>query len=250
VTEQQRAGSGNREALAGRVVVVTGASSGIGEATARLAARQGARLVLAARRIDRLKALAADLGEAVPVETDMREPAQIQRMIDQAVSAYGGVDVLVNNAGQGLHVPVEQIRLEDFVAITEVNVYGPLLAMQAVIPLMRAAGGGHIINVSSGTTLLTPAGTAGYAATKAALNMLSAGARAELAGDGIVVSTVYPFVTATEFHDRLRAGSLRPRSPGLEPHPAEKVAEAIAGLVATGAEHAVLVPEKLRVREP
>lgn len=147
-------------------------------------------------------------------------------------------------------MPVEQIRLEDFVAVTEINVYGPLLAMQAVIPLMRAAGGGHIVNVSSGTTLLTPAGTAGYAATKAALNMLSAGARVELAGDGIVVSTVCPFVTATEFHDRLRAGALGPRSPGLQPHPAEKVAEAIADLVATGAEHAVLVPEELRVREP
>jgi NAD(P)-dependent dehydrogenase (short-subunit alcohol dehydrogenase family) len=180
----------------------------------------------------------------------MRDPAQIRRMVDRAVSAYGGMDVLVNNAGQGLHVPVEQIRLDDFAAVTELNVYGPLVAMQAVIPLMREAGGGHIINVSSGTTLMTPAGTAGYAATKAALNMLSAGARAELADDGIVVSTVYPFVTATEFHDQLRAGSGPPRSPGLEPHPPGEVAKAILDLVITGAEHAVLVPERLRVREP
>jgi NADP-dependent 3-hydroxy acid dehydrogenase YdfG len=250
MTEQQTAESRSHEALAGRVMVVTGASAGIGEATARLAAQHGARLVLAARRIDRLEALAADLGEAVPVQTDMRDPEQIRRMIDRAVSAYGTVDVLVNNAGQGLHVPVEQIRLEDFTAVTELNVYGPLLAMQAVIPLMREAGGGHIVNVSSGTTLMTPVGTAGYAATKAALNMLSAGARAELAGDGIVVSTVYPFVTATEFHDRLRAGSGPGRRPGLEPQSAEEVAEAIADLIATGAEHAVLVPERLRVREP
>jgi NAD(P)-dependent dehydrogenase (short-subunit alcohol dehydrogenase family) len=160
------------------------------------------------------------------------------------------VDVLVNNAGQGLHVPVEQIRLEDFAAVTELNVYGSLLAMQAVIPLMREAGGGHIVNVSSGTTLMTPVGTAGYAATKAALNMLSIVARAELADDGIVVSTVYPFITATEFHDRLRAGSGPPRSPGLEPQPPEEVAEAILDLVITGAESAVLVPEQLRVREP
>jgi NADP-dependent 3-hydroxy acid dehydrogenase YdfG len=250
MSEQQVAESRIREVLAGRVMVVTGASSGIGEATARLAGRYGARLVLAARRMDRLEALAADLGEAVTVQTDMRDPVQIRRMIDRAVSEYGTVDVLVNNAGQGLHVPVEQIRLEDFKAVTELNVYGALLAMQAVIPLMRQAGGGHIVNVSSGTTLLTPAGTAGYAATKAALNMLSAGARAELAGDGIVVSTVYPFITATEFHDQLRAGSGPPRRPGLEPQPPEKVAEAIADLIATGAEHAVLVPEPLRVREP
>jgi NAD(P)-dependent dehydrogenase (short-subunit alcohol dehydrogenase family) len=180
----------------------------------------------------------------------MRDPAQIRRMIDRAVSAYGTVDVLVNNAGQGLHVPVEQIRLEDLAAVTELNVYGPLLAMQAVIPLMRQAGGGHIVNVSSGTTLMTPVGTAGYAATKAALNMLSAVARPELADDGIVVSTVYPFVTDTEFHDRLRAGSGPGRRSGLEPQPAEAVAEAIVELVTTGAESAVLVPERLRKREP
>lgn len=80
--------------------------------------------------------------------------------------------------------------------------------------------------------------------------MLSAGARAELAGEGIVVSTVYPFITATEFHDRLRAGSGPPRAPGLEPHPPEEVAEAILDLVCTGAESTVLVPERLRAREP
>jgi short-subunit dehydrogenase len=251
-TEQQTAGSPNRDALAGRVVVVTGASSGIGEATARLAAKHGARLVLAARRTGRLEALAADLGEAVTIQTDMRDPAQIQRMVDRAVSAYGTVDVLVNNAGQGLHVPVEQIRLEDLTAITELNVYGPLLAMQAVIPLMRDAGAGHIVNVSSGTTLMTPTGTAGYAATKAALNMLSAAARAELAGDGITVSTVYPFITVTEFHDQLRDGSGvgRPRLPGLDPQSPEEVAEAILDLVITGAESAVLVPDRLRQRRP
>jgi short-subunit dehydrogenase len=250
VTEQQPAEPPNRDALAGRVVVVTGASAGIGEATARLAAKHGARLVLAARRTDRLEALAAGLGEAVTVQTDMRDPVQIQRMADRAVSAYGTVDVLVNNAGQGLHVPVEQIRLEDLTAVTELNVYGPLLAMQAVIPLMRAAGGGHIVNVSSGTTLMTPTGTAGYAATKAALNMLSAAARAELAGDGIVVSTVYPFVTVTEFHNQLRAGSGagRPRLPGLDPQSPEEVAEAILDLVITGSESAVLVPDRLRQR--
>jgi NAD(P)-dependent dehydrogenase (short-subunit alcohol dehydrogenase family) len=129
-TEQQIAGSPNRDALSGRVVVVTGASAGIGEATARLAAKHGARLVLAARRTGRLEALAADLGEAVTVQTDMRDPAQIQRMADRAVSAYGTVDVLVNNAGQGLHVPIEKIRLEDLAAITELNFYGPLLAIQ------------------------------------------------------------------------------------------------------------------------
>jgi short-subunit dehydrogenase len=115
---------------------------------------------------------------------------------------------------------------------------------------MRQAGHGHIINVSSGTTLMTPVGAAGYAATKAALNMLTAVARAELASDGIAVSTVYPFITATEFHDQLRAGAgpRRPRTPGLEPHPPEDVAEAILDLAITGDESAVLVPDRLRQR--
>lgn len=101
-------------------------------------------------------------------------------------------------------------KLDDLVAVVELNVYGALLATQAVILVMRARGAGSIINVSSGTTrMAAPVGTSGHTATKAALNVLSRSARAELAGDGIVVSTVYPFVTATEFHETLRAGSLR-----------------------------------------
>ena len=123
--------------------------------------------------------------------------------------------------------------------------------MQAVIPLMREAGGGHIVNVSSGTTLMTPRGHRRVRRDQGrAEHAVGRGHRAELAGEGIMVSTVYPFVTSTEFHDRLRAGSGPPRRPGLEPQPAEKVAEAIAEVVATGAECALLVPERLRLREP
>ena len=109
---------------------------------------------------------------------------------------------------------------------------------------MRERGGGSIVNVSSGTTLMVPTGTAGYASTKAALNMLSRTARAELDEHNIAVSLVYPFVTATEFHDTLRAGD--GPQPGLEPHPPELVAGAIADLIASGAEEAVLVPDRLR----
>jgi short-subunit dehydrogenase len=138
------------------------------------------------------------------------------------------------------------IALEDLVAVTELNFYTPLVAMQAVVPIMRKRGGGSIVNISSGTTLMVPTGTAGYASTKAALNMLSRTARAELAEDGIAVSVVYPFVTATEFHDTLRAGRGPSGRPGLEPHPPELVADAIAHLIATGKEEAILVPEQLR----
>lgn len=233
--------------ISGKVMIVTGASSGIGEATARLAAKAGARLVLAARRRDRLDALAEEVGGALAVTTDMRDPEQVAGLVEAAVAHFGGVDVLINNAGQGLHVPVEQIRLEDFAAIVELNIYGALRAMQAVIPVMRSRGGGSIVNVSSGTTRMpSPAGVGGYSATKAALNMLSRAARAELADDGIAVSTVYPFVTTSEFHETLRAGSgPRPRS-GLVPDSAEHVAEVILDLVRTGDAEAVLVPDHLR----
>jgi NADP-dependent 3-hydroxy acid dehydrogenase YdfG len=232
--------------VTGKAVVITGASSGIGEATARRLAREGARLVLAARRTDRIQALADELGNAVAVTTDMRDPAQVRALVAAATDAHGGVDVLVNNAGQGLHVPVEDIVLDDLVAVTELNFYAPLVAIQAVIPVMRERGGGSIVNVSSGTTLMVPTGTAGYASTKAALNLLSRTARAELADDGIAVSVVYPFVTETEFHDTLRAGEGPRGRPGLEPQPPELVADAIAHLIATGEEEAILVPERLR----
>jgi NADP-dependent 3-hydroxy acid dehydrogenase YdfG len=111
----------------GKVMIVTGASSGIGEATARAAARAGARVVLAARRRERLEALARQIGaDALPVPTDMRDPAQVRQLVDVARQQRGGVDVLVNNAGQGLHVPVEDITPEDLKAVMELNVYGAL----------------------------------------------------------------------------------------------------------------------------
>lgn len=237
--------------IPGKVMVVTGASSGIGAATARAAARCGARLVLAARNQQRLEALADELGGATVVATDMRRPEQIRRLFEVAVERHARVDILVNNAGQGLHVPVEKIHLEDLIAITELNVYGSLLAMQSVIPVMRSVGGGCIVNVSSGTTkMATPVGTGAYSATKAALNMLSRAARAELADDGIVVSTIYPFVTKTEFHDKLRAGAMSARGSTFTPDSAERVADAILELIRTGDEEAVLLPEHLRRGAP
>ena len=231
-----------------KVMIVTGASSGIGEATARAAARAGARLVLAARRRERLEALAEQIGgDALIVPTDMRDLEQVRRLVELAGEERGRVDILVNNAGQGLHVPVERIAVEDLAAVVQLNVYGALVAMQAVVPLMRQAGGGAIVNVSSGTTRMpAPVGAAGYAASKAALNMLSRAAREELAGDGIVVSTVYPFITATEFHQTLRAGGGPQRRPGLEPDSAEEVADTILDLIRSGEPEAVLLPQAMR----
>ncbi|MGA3031372.1 MAG: SDR family oxidoreductase [Candidatus Limnocylindrales bacterium] len=228
--------------LDGAVVIVTGASSGIGAATVRLAAEHRAKVVLAARRTDRIKELAAAWPDALAVTTDLRDPAQIARLVESTLDRFGRVDVLVNNAGQGLHVPLEQVRLADFVAITQLNVYAPLLAMQAVIPPMRRQGGGAIVNVSSMTSRMVLPGAGAYSASKSALNMLSQVARRELEPDGIVVSIVYPAVTATEFHQSLAAGGRVGGGSGApKSHSPEMVAEAILSLIRSGEEEALLI---------
>ena len=226
-----------------RVVLVTGASSGIGAATARAASAAGARPVLLARRLERVQALAAELGDALAVRADVTDAQQVQAAVEAALDAFGRIDVLVNNAGQGLHVPLADVRPEDFRAVLELNVVAPLVVLQAVLPTFRAQGGGSVVNVSSGTSRMVLPGVGAYAASKSALNALSAVARRELAADGIVVSTLYPFITATEFHDTLRAGSLQQRPGGPAPHTAEQVAQALLRLVESGEEEAVLVPE-------
>lgn len=229
--------------LADKVVIVTGGSSGIGAATTRRAAEEGAKVVLAARRTDRIEALAAELPGALAVTTDVRDPEQVRALVQVTLDRHGRVDVLVNNAGQGLHVPLEEVKLQDLQAITELNVYGPLVAMQAVLPAMRSQGSGAIVNVSSGTSRIVLPGLGAYAATKSALNMLSQVARKEFAPDGIVVSLVYPAVTATEFHQTLRAGVIAGRGGPFQPLTAEEVAEAIIGLIHSGDEEAILTPQ-------
>lgn len=221
--------------LRNRVVLVTGASSGIGRATARMVAARGAKVVLAARRAQRLAELCQELSQAIAVPTDLRQSGEPERLVRTALEQFGRIDVLVNNAGQGLHVPVAEIRLEDLIAITELNVYAPLLLMQAVRPAMLRQGGGVIVNVSSGTSRTALPGVGAYAATKSMLNKLSEIARAEWAHDGIVVSLVQPFVTDTEFHDVLRAGRMPERSHRtVRADPPETVAEAIVHLIETG----------------
>ena len=227
--------------LDGTVILITGASSGIGAATARLVAGQGGLPVISARRADRLEALAQELPGALAVRADVRDPEQVRQLVATTLKHHGRVDVLINNAGQGLHLPLEQVSLEDLVAVTELNFYAPLLAMQAVLPAMRREGGGAIVNVSSGTTRMVLPGVGAYAATKSALNMLSLVAREELAPDGIVVSVVYPSVTSTEFHDKLRAGIVASGAGGLTPHSPEYVAKAIIRALRSG-EAEVVIP--------
>ena len=232
------------------VMLVTGASSGVGAATARAAAAAGARVVLAARREERIRALAEELPGARAVACDVTEARQLAAAVQTALDGYGRLDVLVNNAGQGLHVPLADVDPDDFRAVLELNVVAALAAMQAVVLVMRRQGAGSIVNVSSGTTLVVRPGAGAYAASKAALNMLSSVARLELARDGIVVSTVYPFITSTEFHSSLKAGALQAAPPSgetppeLRPQRPEQVAEVVLELIRTGAERADLVPTR------
>ena len=185
--------------IAGKIVLLTGASEGIGRATARLLAHQGAKVALVARSAPTLQQLANELPDAFAIPTDMRDEAAVQAMVEHVHQHYGRIDVLVNNAGQGMHVPVEQASIEQYRALFQLNVVGVLSAMQAVIPLMREQGGGVIINISSGTTKMVIPHVGPYASTKSALNALTLTARLELASANIRVGLVYPGITATDF---------------------------------------------------
>ncbi len=190
--------------IAGKVVVLTGASEGIGLATARLFANLGARLALAARSAEKLNKLAAELPDAIALPTDMCDEQAVRQMIAQANDHYGRIDVLINNAGQGLHTPIADTDLGLYRAVFELNVVSVLNAMQAVIPIMRKQPeGGVIVNISSGTTRMTLPGVGPYASTKHALNAISLTARQELALERIRVCLVYPAITATGFHQHL-----------------------------------------------
>ncbi len=232
--------------IEGAVCIVTGASSGIGAATARLFASRGAKVVLAARRIERLQALEEELPGSLAVQTDVTVVADVLRLVDRTREMFGALNVVVNDAGQGLHVPLEQLRADDLRAVFDLNAVAPLTVMQAALPLMRSSGGGAIVNVSSATSLRAFPGLGGYAATKAALNMLSSIARLEWADDLIVVSSVYPSVTATEFHQQLRAGQLVAGAWSTTPDPPELAAAAVLFAVQHGDEH-VLVADPPRV---
>ena len=182
-----------------KVVIVTGASEGIGKALAEALAYKGAKLVLAARSEDRLKALAAKLPGALALRADMRKAQDIGAVVSAAMRQHGRVDVLVNNAGQGMYGPVESVDLESYRTMMELNVYAPLRAMQLVIPHMRAAGGGLIVNIGSMVSKNAFPSLGAYASTKYALNALSFTARAELAKDRIIVCVMQPKMTATRF---------------------------------------------------
>jgi len=217
-----------------KVVVITGASGGIGAALAKRVAERGGRPVLAARREPELLRVAAECGrDAVPVVADVTRREQVQRILDAALARFGHLDVWVNNAGRGITRPVSELSDADFDEMLRVNVKSALYGMQAVLPHFRERGRGHIINVSSmlGRVPFAPMRSA-YSAAKHALNALTANLRMELATQypEIHVSTVLPGVVATDFGLHALAGGPDSRLlPAAQP--VEEVAEVIAGVI-------------------
>lgn len=221
--------------LAGKSVIVTGASSGIGASTARLLHAAGARPVLAARRGDRLATLSKELDGALAVPTDVTDPAQVRDLAAATLDRHQRIDGLVNNAGASMHGPLDQVDLAEFSQILRLNVVGLLAVTQAVLPAMREQGFGRIVNISSGTTRRVAVGVGAYASTKTAVNMLSAVLRQELADDGIAVSLLLPSITATEFGDGMFTLGASPR-PGMVVQSPDYAAGMVLRLLRTGEE--------------
>jgi NADP-dependent 3-hydroxy acid dehydrogenase YdfG len=223
--------------LTDKVIAITGASSGIGEATALACAQAGASVALAARRAERIEALAAQInaahpagGRAVAIETDVGDEEQAHAFVERAHAELGRLDALVNNAGVMLLGPIDGAPTEEWRRMVHVNLFGVLYCTHAALPLMRAQGSGHVINVSSVAGRVASAGAAVYNLTKWGVNAFSEALRQECTAVGIRVTIVEPGAVATELqgHNRpLVLEQLRRRWEGMEPMRPEDIANAI-----------------------
>ena len=191
--------------IEGKIVVITGASSGLGEATARLLSSQGASFVLGARRADRLQSLAEALtdagGKAIALPTDVTQPDQVQALVDAAVEAYGRIDVMINNAGLMPQALLERLQIGEWDRMIDVNIKGVLYGIAAALPYMQKQKAGHFINVSSVAGHKVGPGFAVYAATKFAVRALSEGLRQEVKPYNIRTTVISPGAVATELPD-------------------------------------------------
>jgi short-subunit dehydrogenase len=218
--------------MAGRVVAITGASAGIGRATALRLARDGAAIAICARRADRLDAVAAEIvasgGQALPIVADVTRAADMDAFVARAVDRFGRLDVMMCNAGFGIAGAIDDIRPDQMQKLMDVNFTGTYHATRAALPLFRRQGSGHIIVVSSIVGKRGVPYMGAYAATKFAQVGLAECLRSELAGSGVHVSVVLPVSTETEFFDIMtrETGAEVTRAFGPRQH-ADTVADAI-----------------------
>lgn len=194
--------------MEGKVAVITGASSGIGRATAIRLAREGAKLALGARRLDQLETLATEIetsgGEALAVETDVADRDSARSLVNAAVETFGTVDVAVNNAAIiGPLMPFADIPLEQWRSLMSINLDGVFHCMQAQVKVMQDHGGGAIVNVGSVNSFIGAPGASAYVTSKHALLGLTRSAAAELAADNIRVNIVCPGLVQTEMQDAI-----------------------------------------------
>lgn len=190
------------ENIQDKIIVITGASSGLGEAAARHLSAQGAVVVLGARRLDRIEALAAELraagGKALAQAADVVDRHQVQALVDSAVREFGRVDVLINNAGLMPQSMLDKLRIDDWDRMIDVNIKGVLYGIAAVLPQMQGQKSGHIINVSSVAGHRVGPGGVVYSATKHAVRVISEGLRQEVKPYNIRTTIISPGAVATE----------------------------------------------------
>lgn len=193
--------------IEGKVIVITGASSGLGEASARLLSEQGAKVVLGARRLERIENLASEIrnggGAAVAQKTDVTDQGQVKALVDTAIKEFGRVDVMLNNAGLMPHSPLERVKTDDWDQMIDVNIKGVLYGIAAALPHMKQQKSGHIINVSSVAGHKVTPGGAVYCATKHAVRAISEGLRQEVTPYNIRSTIVSPGAVATELPDSI-----------------------------------------------
>jgi NADP-dependent 3-hydroxy acid dehydrogenase YdfG len=220
-----------------KTIVITGASAGIGAAIARHLGNEGHNLVLAARRAEALNAVAGEVeSHVITVVADVTRRQDVLRLRDEALRAFGGVDVWINNAGRGISRPVLDLTDDDFDEMMRINVKSALYGMQAIVPYFIDRGRGHVINISSFLGRVPIAShRSAYNAAKAALNALTANLRVDLAAThpGIHVSAVMPGLVTTEFARNAigSSGATAPPWSAMKPQTPEEVARAVASLI-------------------
>ncbi|MEP6947906.1 MAG: SDR family oxidoreductase [Ginsengibacter sp.] len=220
--------------LEGKVIVITGASSGIGEATAIFLAKHGAKVVLGSRMLERLEALTAQIkkagGDAICESIDVKKRNDLIKLVNLACEKYGKIDVFVNNAGIGPISPLDELRVEDWDNMIDVNIKGVLYGIAAVLPIFRKQESGHIINIASTAGFKVVPNQAVYAATKFAVRAISEGLRQE-AGDKLRVTIISPGFVFTNFAESMTNPEMKAQIMKAQDKmaiPADAIARAIA----------------------